>query len=404
MVMLGILAGVASACSAPTDEGDGAGAAGADHELNGSPVDDSFGQAGWLVGTDEVLRLMPSEEGLAFTAGAYAFRRALPSGELDSTFVEETKPSVLWAKHGVALPSGKFVLGSGDLLRDGVFQLERRAEDGRRDSTFAGPTSTLDMATAMISAGADALLVVGTKDLQLAVEKISATGSRDPSFGTDGIATTADSKNLRATSIALAGDRSMFVGGYEIAAKAGDPFDPVVVRLTSKGTIDTTFGGVRRVPELVLGPRVMTVDEKGSVLMLSEEGRRLVRVKRDGTVDTTFGEAGVVQLSKETPACRDHLCEGVALALQSDGKIVLVVNGDVYPEKAAFVTRLNDDGSFDEAFGQKGWVGPLQLMPDGRGSSAADEALLVTGTRIYVGGTAKTKNNETRGGIVALRR
>jgi uncharacterized delta-60 repeat protein len=128
------------------------------------------------------------------------------------------------------------------------------------------------------------------------------------------------------------------------------------------GHFDPTFGveGVAPVPQT--GPLAVQPDGKIVILGTSSFTEAILRLNPDGSLDPTFGTAGVATLS-ESIAPR-------ALAIQSDGKIVLAGAG-------ATVQRLNADGSLDTTFGTNGtvnfvfdqtqnYLNAIALQPDGK--------------------------------------
>lgn len=94
----------------------------------------------------------------------------------------------------------------------------------------------------------------------------------------------------------------------------------------------------------------LIVQPDGKFLILNYEttvdnGSRLTRVNPNGTIDVTFGSAGVV----DAPYAK-------AIALQSDGKIIVIKNIQNYPDKETIIERLHNDGSQDKTFGSDGSV------------------------------------------------
>ena len=75
------------------------------------------------------------------------------------------------------------------------------------------------------------------------------------------------------------------------------------------------------------------------------------RYNPDGTLDSSFGSGGIV-----TTAIGPGLDEGITLAVQADGKIVLSGYTDNGADLDAAVVRYNTDGSLDTGFGSGGIV------------------------------------------------
>jgi uncharacterized delta-60 repeat protein len=115
----------------------------------------------------------------------------------------------------------------------------------------------------------------------------------------------------------------------------------------------------------------------------------VVRYNTDGSLDTTFGGDGIVI----TTLAPSHSSDAYAVALQSDGKIVIAGNisdGFTYP--GTFLARYNTDGSLDNsfdgdgirpfAFGTFGQPTDLIVQPDGKILVAATNWVSGIGGRI----------------------
>src|SRR5437868_3525494 len=97
------------------------------------------------------------------------------------------------------------------------------------------------------------------------------------------------------------------------------------------------------------------------------EDRRLLAA---GDLDPTFGMASQVTTDFQGPADSS----GQALAVQPDGKIVMVGGPEIFNARGWFLTRYNPDGSLDPTFGSGGLVSntvglranAVALQTDGR--------------------------------------
>lgn len=178
------------------------------------------------------------------------------------------------------------------------------------------------------------ILVVGYSvngsSYDLTVLRLAADGTLDGSFGTGGRATLSLNSYAIGESIAVQPDGKIVVAGF---ASNGVDLDFLVVRFTSAGSVDPDFGG---------GSPVLT--------------------PIGGAEDT-----------------------GRAVALQSDGKIVVVGNSFGADHDFA-VVRLLDDGSLDPAFGTAGKV-VTAIGPDA--DTAFGIGILADG-RIVAGGSTGT--------------
>jgi uncharacterized delta-60 repeat protein len=190
----------------------------------------------------------------------------------------------------------------------------------------------------------------------MAVVRYESNGAIDTDFGTNGRVTldfTGEHQKAgvsadEAHAVALGGDGEIVLAGHETGRNHG-----LLARLTADGTPDDTFGGNGRV---VVGPYPggyvamnftdVVVQGDGKVLAVSGvNNSAVVRVNADGTQDTTFGGDGVVTFQWPGGGQKDSNYGGIAL--QSDGKIVVV--GGHYDSSGSYfdLARFNDDGTLD---------------------------------------------------------
>jgi uncharacterized delta-60 repeat protein len=123
----------------------------------------------------------------------------------------------------------------------------------------------------------------------------------------------------------------------------------------------------------------------------------LARYNTDGTLDTSFGSAGLVSTDFGT---NDD--NGYAVAVQSDGKIVVTGSGIIGGGTRLVVARYNPDGTLDTGFGTAG-----KASTDFGAGYAEGRAIAVqTDGKIVVGGFANSANNDfafaryTSGGVL----
>jgi uncharacterized delta-60 repeat protein len=114
------------------------------------------------------------------------------------------------------------------------------------------------------------------------------------------------------------------------------------------GSLDPTFGngGIVITPS---GGGVVTdavLQADGKIVVQGSFG--VARFLSTGALDTSFGNGGFAQ----APASADF----GAVALQSDGKILVAGVGNSLTDTGFAVTRLNADGSLDTTFGGTGTV------------------------------------------------
>ncbi len=150
------------------------------------------------------------------------------------------------------------------------------------------------------------------------------------------------------------------------------------------GALDESFGASGKLLEDANGLHAscadMVIQPDGKIITVGASGAgfTLVRHLSDGSLDTGFGSSGVATTAIGSNA------EALAVALQSDGRIVAVGrarNGSGDYDFA--LARYDQDGTLDASFGTGGKV----VTPIGVTDVAYDVCLL-SDSRILVGGTS----------------
>ena len=169
-------------------------------------------------------------------------------------------------------------------------------------------------------------------------------------------------------------------------------------RYHANGTLDQTFG-INGVATIDVGsddtPRGIVVQPNGKIVVAGTryidspnsgyypDGVVAARFNSNGSIDTTFGGGdGIAQIDP----LPDQTASALGLALQRDGKLVIVGYGHRIPDGEtatdAFVLRLNTNGTADSSFGQNG-TAKLDVGGNERFYSVAlqdDGRIAVTGT------------------------
>jgi uncharacterized delta-60 repeat protein len=268
------------------------------------------------------------------------------------------------------------------------------AAPGDLDSSFGDPAGRAridfgddDRSQALARQPDGKLVVAGVSDgpgsQNFVLARLGPDGSLDASFGTAGKALVDFGGNDGASGVALQPDgKIVVVGGHVPAPNAGDF---AVARLNPDGSPDGTFGQA--------GKRLVDfggADSAQSVAVLPD-GKILVggwsfangytfaltRLDATGTPDPTFGQGGkaVVDFG--------GVDLGQALALQQDGKIVMVGFSQVNNNTNFAIARLDGGGVLDPTFGQAGkaTIDFGGASEEGRGIALqADGKIVVTGT------------------------
>lgn len=229
------------------------------------------------------------------------------------------------------------------------------------------------------------IVIVGSEILAngqpcLAVTRLTTAGALDAGFGVAGVATLP--KYGSSTSVGIAADQKIVIAGS--SAQNGVPV-LVLSRLNTDGSVDTDFGdsGYKMVS---LGTRfqdgALAIDGDGNIVVtgyaIINDVQQIVvlRFTANGTPDANFGQDGLVKTSVP-----DILAaQAYALAIQTDGKIIVVGGAD----DGSVVLRYNaTDGSLDETFGTAG----IKKLTVGT-SSALYAVHAQTNGNIVIGGSS----------------
>jgi uncharacterized delta-60 repeat protein len=205
-----------------------------------------------------------------------------------------------------------------------------------------------------------------TRDYRLALFRFQSAGTADPTFGTQGVATTALPRTWDTHGYAAAEYPSketgsppdrILVGGY-VAYKgktARTTLDFALARYNSSGTLDTTFGNNGTVQSDLGGDyedvTSILVQDDGRIVAAGNSSSdqlacfALARYTADGELDPTFGTEGVVKTSFGS--------EGAAVrnAIWDEGKILAVGR-----TRQFVLARYTLDGDLDPSFGDGGIV------------------------------------------------
>lgn len=180
------------------------------------------------------------------------------------------------------------------------------------------------------------------------------SGTLDHSFGSGGIVTMAFEENFHVNEVIVQEDGKTLVVGT--VGDWGQDHHAVVIRYLIDGLLDPTFGnggvfqlaGPRSEGESILVQPDGKILVGGSISSINNFDALVLRLNKDGSIDTNFGENGIYKAHfNGAEFCR-------SLALQTDGKIVLVggVSNGGGTDFVAF--RCNSDGTVDESYGYNG--------------------------------------------------
>jgi len=202
--------------------------------------------------------------------------------------------------------------------------------------------------------------------------RINSNGTLDASFGSGGVVTS-NFNDLAAATIVLG--VAVQSDGKIVAAANGIPSRFAVGRFNSDGSVDTTFGtnGFTLVGNAG-GALLLALQSDGKIIVVGNT--QMARFNSTGQLDTTFGSGGLAVLLAPLPS---------AIALQPNGKI-LIASGASTPPQAVLnpppgsgsLARYNSNGSLDKGFGISGEAASVALPS--AVAVQADGRILVAGT------------------------
>ncbi len=275
------------------------------------------------------------------------------------------------------------LVGSGLVLRNlptgedlpagnGPFSFAQASPDrlGYDVTVGAQPTNPTQVCTVTNGSGT----VAGAPVTDIAVDCITPTnGGLDPAFGGDGIVQT-PLTGAGGGEVVLQPDGKIVVAGF---AEVGSSDDFALTRYNADGSLDAGFGaGGTITTDIAPGSR-----DEGLDLAMQSDGRIVVvgrsagsgaefdfavaRYTANGSLDPSFGGDGTV-----TTDFGAGIASARSVVIQPDDRILVV--GDFGSDFA--LARYNSDGSLDPTFGSggttttdAGFVGhAVALLPDGR--------------------------------------
>jgi uncharacterized delta-60 repeat protein len=332
--------------------------------------------------------------------------RTLPNGQPDATFnndsyAELQNPDYAIIPHDVAVqPDGAVVVAGRNRHayddHSGDFLLLRLKADGQIDASFGqngyvltGFYNSYETARQVLIQPDGKIVAAGfTREYDpsggvtlFAVARYTTGGLLDPAFGGgDGLVTIEFGSYAQAYDLALQSDGKLVLAGA--GGASGDAHAFALVRLNADGSLDddsdgdSGFGGDGKVTTSSEAPiSAIAIQPDGRIVALGNLNGTsyMARYEPDGDLDTSFGPGGLDgdgRLTLPGDSLRD-------LALQPDGKMVLLGH-DYDPASDHFTFyRLLDSGELDVTFGFGGLLKPnlgvayeygndLALLPDGR--------------------------------------
>jgi uncharacterized delta-60 repeat protein len=354
----------------------------------GGIVITDFGDSEWV----NDLALLPDGKIVAVgnTSLDFALARYNSDGGLDSSFGTNGKVTTDFfgyedVSEAVAIQAdGKLVVAGTAYHADrSDFALARYHSNGSLDSSFGTNGKATINFDGYYNNGFDLVLqpdgkivVAGRDSNNFAVARFNSNGTLDTSFSGDGKVTTDFGDGMhKAFAIALQTDGKIVAAGQ---ANSPSDADFALARYNSDGSPDTGFG-TNGMVVTELGTtndliEALTLQTDGKIVVVgfckpgSYYNVALARYNGDGTLDAGFGTNGQVTTVFTTVGNN----YGIAVATQSDGKIVVTGNGSGNLGLARFLSN----GTLDNDFGTSGivvtdlggsdWSNAMVIQPDGK--------------------------------------
>jgi uncharacterized delta-60 repeat protein len=325
---------------------------------------------------------------LGLGSGAFGVVRLSTDGSLDSAFSGDGKQTVevvAGAEQGaedvVVLDSGKLFL-SGYAGHD--FAAASLNTDGSLNTAFSSDgKQTTDVARGLDSARdvvvqPDGKIVVSgqaswgigySASPYVAFARYNSNGTLDTSFSGDGLLSQSDLMSGPGPAPAIFGTAQALAlqldGKIVSVGDLEGTGEMRVARLNSNGTYDTSFDGDGQRVLKLLGTssaaRDLVIQPDGKIVVLvqlNSSELALARFNSDGSLDTTFSGDGIIEVGVDDIGGFNTAGSTSALALQPDGKVV-VVGGALDFEFA----RVNPDGTLDTSFDGDGRAA-INLLSD----------------------------------------
>lgn len=279
-------------------------------------------------------------------------------------------------------PDGKIVAaGFGFNGSNNDFTVIRYNPNGTLDDTFDGVSNGNGIVLTPIGANDDEafgitiqsdgkIIVVGQSsngiNTDIAVVRYNTDGTLDTTFDGDGRMTiNAGTSNDIGRSVAVQSDGKIVVTGN---AGNGANFDIALVRLEANGSLDSSFDGNSGNGNGVVTVAVGSANDQGYAVAIQTDGQIVVagyytaavstdtvilRFNTNGRLDTTFDGDGIAPHNFSA----DDTDEALAMTLQSDGRIV--ISGCIRGSGRLndyLLARFERNGSRDTSFGTNGFT------------------------------------------------
>ncbi len=329
-------------------------------------------------------------------SGDFALARYNTDGSLDASFSGDGRQTTDFSPDafdrdeatGVALQTDGKIVAVGP-IGGGDFALARYNTDASLDTSFSGDGKQTtdfggsDEANGVALQTDGKIVAVGAGAGDFALARYNTDGTLDPSFSGDGKQTTNFAGFDQASGVAIQADGKIVAVGGTGDQLSGDGF--ALVRYNTNGTLDTSFSGDgKQTTDFgdFANATGVALQGDGKIVVVgtastgSDGHFALARYNPNGSLDPTFSGDGKQTTDFGSTA---QCCEGATgVALQADGKIVAAgTNG----HGGFALARYNPNGSLDTSFSGDG----EQETSFGGNDQASGVALQANGKIVVVG-------------------
>ena len=335
--------------------------------------------AGWAVAIQSNGKIVIAGESFNGTDYDILILRYNPDGSPDNSF--GTNGSITYdGGSGYDFSNGISILSNGKLVvvgdsyngTDRDILVLQYNPDGSPDKGFGtNGVVTYDNGnydwSCALAIQSDGKIVVGGwnhngTDGDFLVLRFNPDGSPDNSFGTNGTVTYDSGNHDYGWAVANQSDGKIVVVGKTHPAQMDT--DVLLLRYNPDGSLDNSFGtnGVVTFDNyqgsLDMGYSV-AIQSDGKIVVaghsdtgvtVSHQDILVLRFNPDGSLDNGFGTNGAFTYDS------GNSDSGRAVAIRSNGKVVVVGNSRTYTDSDILVLQYNPDGSPDKGFGTNGVV------------------------------------------------
>lgn len=350
----------------------------------------------------------------------YKLARLSGTGVLDETFGSGglTQPEAnIFGVSVVQLPEARGFVVAG--IGANSTELRAFTADGLRRTTFGinGMVHLVEGGNVYLQLTASRIIVIRETMAGMSISSYDFDGNLDMTFGTQGVLSVRASvmfDEFEAVDAVVTDDGQVLVLGQVRLPPTEDQIrDPslartygvVVLRHTSAGVLDTSFGGINPSPqghlliegapnELLLALKISAAENtapadanNGKFMVLVSRGDensnnllRLLRFHENGNPDTGFGSSGIVNTQIQI----DGRSVYAGLRMLPNGSTLIGIGTGFMNSISSAVIKLAPNGSFDTAFSDDGIFEALRDS-NGRVNSVMSIVPGPTGSVVVVG-------------------